>query len=170
MQKAIIIVDWEKEWTLVDSEYYIGSDLKKETSLINKLILWGRENQYKIIFMRHLELEEQAFQDNTPGGELIDELDLQESDVIIDKYKISSFYKTSLMDELYGCKNVIVCGALINACVRSLVSEAYDRDYEVTIVRDCCIAFDKETHEFTLKDIMFVRPEIKSLTLSDVIS
>ncbi len=160
--KALLVVDWEKEWIDPESDYYIGNDLSVETERINKLIDWARKRNFKIIFMRHLEREEDAFKEGTKGAELIENLDVSETtDIIINKYKISSFFQTSLNQELEGIGEIYVCGGLINACVRSLACEAYDRDFQVNIVKDCCIAFDQETHDFTLKDITFVRPEIR---------
>ncbi|PIR58958.1 MAG: hypothetical protein COU69_02780 [Candidatus Pacebacteria bacterium CG10_big_fil_rev_8_21_14_0_10_56_10] len=34
-------------------------------------------------------------------------------------------------------------------CVRSLVQDAYDRDFDIAVIKDCCVAFDQETHDFT---------------------
>jgi nicotinamidase-related amidase len=167
--KALLVVDWEKEWIDPESDYYIGNDLSVETKRINKLIDWARKKNFKIIFMRHLEREENAFKEGTKGAELIESLDVTKDDVIIDKYKISSFYQTSLAQELEGIGEIYVCGGLINACVRSLVCEAYDRDFQVNIVKDCCTSFDQETHDFTLKDITFVRPEVEVIKSTDVV-
>jgi hypothetical protein len=39
----------------------------------------------------------------------------------------------------------------------------------VTIINDCCIAFTKEIHEFTLKDLKETRPEIQIEKLDEFI-
>jgi nicotinamidase-related amidase len=64
---------------------------------------------------------------------------------------------------------IIVAGILTNLCVRSLVPDAYDRNFDVTIINDCCIAFTKEIHEFTLKDLKETRPEIQIEKLDEFI-
>ncbi len=52
--KALILVDFQKEWTDKSSDYFLGniSLLIKKT---NKLIIFCRKNNYKIIFTKHIE-------------------------------------------------------------------------------------------------------------------
>lgn len=170
MSKALLIIDWEKEWINPNSEYYIGSSISTETESINKLIQYARSNDYKVIFVKHVEPEGDAFKDNDTSTDFIDGLDVKETDVVIKKNKISSFYQTSLDDELKGIEGLIVAGILTNLCVRSAVQDAYDRDFAITIVKDCCVAFDNETQEFTLKDLKDTRPEIEIVTLDEFIN
>lgn len=169
MNTALIIVDWQKEWINKDSPYYIGSNLAQETTQINKLIKWARHNNHKVIFMRHIETEEDAFKENTKGAELISSLHKNDNDVVIKKYRISSFYKTNLNNYLKDIDKLIIVGALANACVRSIASEAYDRDFKITLVQDCIKAFSKEALKYTLEDITFVRPEIKIKKYNEII-
>jgi len=167
--KALICVDFENEWTDKSSDYFLGdiSDLIKKT---NKLIDYCRKNGYKIIFTTHVEKgSDSAFAPNSKNVEIIRELHKQDSDVLIIKNKISPFYKTNLEKELKGITEIVICGILTNLCVRSLAEEAYDRDFQITIIKDCCRAFDAETHEFTLKDLKATREEIKILTLNEFI-
>lgn len=169
MKKALIIIDWEKEWINQNSDYYIGSNLEKETQNINQLISYARQNKYRIIFVKHIELEGNSFRENDESTEFIDNLLVQKDDMIIEKNKISAFHKTNLEKVLKGIDSVLVAGILTNLCVRSAVQDAYDRDFNISIVKDCCIAMTKEIHEFTLKDLKETRPEIQIVTLSDLI-
>ena len=167
--KALLIVDWEKEWTDAKSDYFVG-DLTNSTKKLNKLIAFCRANDYKIVFIKHVEKDnEEAFAENSKNVEFIDGLDIKKSDTIITKYKISPFFKTNLSAKLKGIKKVVVAGILTNLCVRSTVHDAYDRDFEITVVKDCCKAFDDETHKFTLKDIKATRDEIEFLNLKEFI-
>ncbi|MFZ5341297.1 MAG: isochorismatase family protein [Patescibacteria group bacterium] len=52
--KALILVDFEKEWTNPDSDYYVG-DITNIIKKVNKLISYCRKNDYKIIFTTHIE-------------------------------------------------------------------------------------------------------------------
>lgn len=167
--KALILVDFENEWINKNSDYFVGeiSELLKRT---NRLIDYCRKSGYKIIFTTHIEKDSNAeFADGSRNVEIIKELHKQSSDVLIKKNKISPFYKTNLEKELSNIKKIVICGILTNLCVRSLAQDAYDRDFEITIIKDCCIAFDKETHEFTLKDLKNTREEIKILNLDEFI-
>jgi ureidoacrylate peracid hydrolase len=167
--KALLIVDWEKEWVNPRSEYFVG-DLAGATKKINKLIAFCRDNGYKIIFIKHVEKDSKnAFAENSKNVEFIDGLDIKKSDTIITKYKISPFYKTNLDAKLKGIKKLVIAGILTNLCVRSAVQDAYDRDFEITVIKDCCKAFDEATHKFTLKDLKATREEIEFLNLNEFI-
>jgi nicotinamidase-related amidase len=165
--KSLIIVDWEKEWINVNSEYYIGSDLNEYTNRINRLIDISRSKNFKIIFIKHLEQTGDSFQKDSENSEFISGLSISEEDTIIKKYKISPFYKTNLDNELKNIDEIYVCGILTNLCVRSTVQDAYDRDFKVNIIEDCCVAFDEETHRFTLEDIKNTRPEVEIIKCED---
>ena len=165
--KALILIDFENEWTDKSSDYFVGdiSDLIKKT---NKLIDFCRKNNYKIIFTTHIEKDsDSAFASNSKNVEIIKELHKQNSDVLITKNKISPFYKTNLDKHLEGIDEIVICGILTNLCVRSLAQDAYDRDFKITIIKDCCRAFDVETHEFTIKDLKATREEIEFLNLNE---
>ena len=64
---------------------------------------------------------------------------------------------------------MVISGILTNLCVRSLAQDAYDRDYKITIIKDCCQAFNQETHEFTLKDLKVTREEIEIVNSKEFI-
>lgn len=163
--KALIIVDFENEWTDKKSEYYLG-DISGTINKTNRLINFCRKKNFKIIFTAHVEKDsDSAFAENSKNVEIISSLRRQKSDTIITKNKISPFYKTNLEKDLSGIKELVVCGILTNLCVRSLVQDAYDRDFKITVIKDCCLAFDTETQEFTFKDLKATREEIEFLDL-----
>lgn len=161
----LIVVDVQNEWRTEWSDYYVG-DLADLVRNINTLIDACRQKGDTIIFIRHVEKDaEDAFAEDTERSALMDELHRDNADIVITKHKISPFYKTNLESLLEGSEQVTVCGILTNLCVRSLVNDLYDRDFNTVLVEDCCVAMDKETHEFTLEDIENTRPEIKIVTL-----
>ncbi|MFH1787560.1 MAG: isochorismatase family cysteine hydrolase [archaeon] len=125
--KALILVDFEKEWVDSNSDYFVG-DISDVIEKTNNLIDFCRKNNYKIIFIQHIEKDSnEAFVKDSENIELIDNLHKEHSDVIITKNKISSFFKTNLEKELEGIQEVIICGILTNLCVRSLIEDSYDR-------------------------------------------
>ncbi len=166
--KALILVDFQKEWTDKSSDYFLGniSVLIKKT---NKLIDFCRKNNYKIIFTKHIERDsDEAFAENSENVKIIDEINKEGSDILIKKNKVSPFYQTDLEKHLKGIDEIVIAGILTNLCVRSLAQDAYDRDFKITIIKDCCQAFDKETHNFTIKDLKATREEIKFLNLNQL--
>lgn len=169
MKKALILVDFENEWLDENSDYYIG-DITNIINKTNKLIDYAREEDYKIIFIRHVEEgSDKEFAPNSNNVQIIDKLNKNEDDILITKYRISAFYKTNLEEELVGVDEIVVCGVLTNLCVRSLIHDAYDRDFEIKVIKDCCCAFDDDTQNFTFKDLKNTRPEIEFLDLDELL-
>ncbi len=169
MKKALLVVDWEKEWTNPKSEYFVG-DLVRATKKLNRLIEFCRTKNYKIIFIRHIEKDSKdAFAKNSECIQFIKDTNIETSDVVITKYKISPFFKTNLDIELKGIKEIVVAGILTNLCVRSTIQDAYDRDFKITVIQDCCISFDKNVHQFTIRDLKATREEINFLNLNKFI-
>ena len=167
--KALILVDFEKEWTDKSSDYFVG-DVSELIEKTNKLIDFCRKNNYKIIFTAHIEKDsDEAFAENSENVEIINEINKQDSDVLIKKNKISPFFKTDLDKHLKEIEEIVICGILTNLCVRSLTQDAYDRDFKITIIKDCCRAFDEETHNFTIEDLKATREEIEFLNLNEFI-
>lgn len=168
-QTALILIDFENEWQDKKSEYYVG-DLSKVLSNTNQLIDFCRKKKYKIIWTTHVEKDSDgAFAKNTKNVEIIDSLHKQKSDVLIIKHKISPFFKTNLEQELKNIRKIIVCGILTNLCVRSLVQDAYDREFEIVVVKDCCAALDTETQDFTFRDLKATREEIEFIDVEELI-
>lgn len=159
MKRALLLVDLQNEWADKDSPYHV-SETELFIKHINELISNCRKRGYKIIFIRHVEEEGESFKEGTSGAELMKELDRNESDIVITKNHISPFYKTKLEKELKGIKGLAIAGILTNLCVRMSVEGAYDRGFDITLIEDCCLAMDDETHKFTLKDLKTTREEI----------
>jgi len=96
--------------------------------------------------------------------------DLSESDRVLTKNKISPFYNTDLEEILKELTpdQLVVAGILTNLCVRSAVSDAYDRDYHIKVVTDACVSDSHETDKFTFKDLKKTRPEIELVKTKEI--
>ncbi len=173
MSQALIIVDYENEWVDRNSEYFVGNISDKIVSL-NKLIKFCRGKKIPIFFTTHIEKDsEKEFKEGTKNVEIISDINFDKNkDILIKKSKISPFYKTELEQKLQKLKvkELIITGILTNLCVRSLASDAYDREYSVKIITDTCAAFDEETHNFTIRDLQSTRDEMKFLTAREFIN
>lgn len=168
--KALILVDFEQEWLDKKSDYYVG-DISVVLHKTNLLLDFCRKKKYKIIFTRHVEKSGAgAFAKNSPGVKIIPALHKKNTDTLITKHKISPFYQTSLEKELKGIDEIVVAGILTNLCVRSVVQDAYDRDFEITVIKDCCVALNQKTQDFTFKDLKATRPEVKFMNVKEFIA
>lgn len=91
------------------------------------------------------------------GGEAIDPmLPVDElKDYVIQKRRYSGFFGTDLDLVLRenGIKNVVVVGTKTNCCVRATVTDAYNLDYEVYVVKECVATNSEEVNRVHLSDI-----------------
>lgn len=134
-------------------------------SSINDLTAFARKRGFPIVWVRQ-EFEpdlDDAFLDmkrenirmfikGTRGPLILDELVRGDSDVEIIKKRYSMFYGTSvesLLQEL-GANSLILAGVNSHACVRTAAIDAYQRDFPVTIVRECVASNDLKHHEITM--------------------
>ncbi len=90
---------------------------------------------------------------NTPGTEFDKALNVQPTDLVIVKPRISAFYSTPLEAFLraHQVQHIVIAGVSTDMAVQSTAREAHDRDYNVTVVGNACGAASREVHEFALK-------------------
>ncbi|WEK28784.1 MAG: cysteine hydrolase [Candidatus Pseudomonas phytovorans] len=84
----------------------------------------------------------------TPAIEIIDALAPQAGDVVIDKQRYSAFHGTHLAETLkdQGIKRLVVAGVLTDVCVMSSLFDAYQHDFQLVLVADCCTATTLSAH------------------------
>lgn len=88
----------------------------------------------------------------TPGPLILDELVRHDSDIEIVKKRYSIFYGTDLEPLLQHLETdlLILAGVNTHACIRTSAIDAYQRDFQVNIVRECVASKDVGHHEITL--------------------
>lgn len=160
---ALVLIWLQELWREKKSDYYLrGMDTLVERAAY--LIQYAREMEYKIIFIKHQETE-WTFSPENGLSAIIEDLHPQETDTVISKYKISSFYETSLTEELKGIKNIVVTGIPTNLCVRMFVEEAYDRGFNLVLIEDICQTYNDKLQDFTLDDLNESRPDLDIVRL-----
>lgn len=80
------------------------------------------------------------YRSDTDAIEIVDRIKPESHDIVVDKYRYSGFYESGLDVILrgLGVKHLIVAGVLTDVCVLATVYDAYNRDYQVTILKDAC--------------------------------
>lgn len=76
-------------------------------------------------------------------------------DYFVLKPKHSAFYATSLrplLDHL-GVKHLLLSGIATNLCVLFTAHDAHMRDYELTVLSDCCAAESDHDHDVALQQL-----------------
>ncbi len=171
MARALIMVDYQNEWSDRKSDYYIGR-LNPAIAVAKRVLAAAREKGFVVIYTQHIEPEPTvAFKRGTKGAAIIDGLSPVKTDKVVVKNRISPFYRTGLDSFIAKrrIREIAVCGIMTNLCVRSTVSDAYDRDISVTVISDACASDSARTDRFTFDDIRRTRPEVRIITSREFI-
>lgn len=88
------------------------------------------------------------FKLGTRGTEVHPELAPEPGDFDIVKHRVSPFYGTTLelILRTTGINRLVLCGVSTTGVVTSGVREGHDRDLDVTVLEDCCVALTPEQH------------------------
>lgn len=76
-------------------------------------------------------------------------------DVVVYKHRYSAFFGTPLDLILRGrgIRTVALAGTLTNVCVETTARDAYQREYFVLLVEDCCSALSEEDHRSAVRNV-----------------
>lgn len=133
-------------------------------SAINELVRSFRASGQPIIWVRqefkpdlsdaYLEMRKEDISitiAGTEGAQLLPELDVQPMDTVIVKKRYSAFFGTNLDEVLstFDPDVLVFAGVNTHACVRTTVSDGYQRDYEIIVASECTASNDEEHHEVT---------------------
>ncbi len=92
-----------------------------------------------------------CFRKGTWGGAIVDELAPTPDDIVVDGKRGLDAFSSSDLDFLLrvNCiKNVAFCGFLTNVCVEGTLRSAYDKNYKVFLLKDCCAAITAEEQQY----------------------
>ena len=80
-------------------------------------------------------------------------IDYKNTDVTIQKTRVSAFYGTSLLNTLQEMciTNLYIAGVATDLAVESAARDAHDRDFLVSVIADACAAATIEDHEKSLR-------------------
>jgi nicotinamidase-related amidase len=172
MTPVLLAVDFQEEWRDKNSDYYLGR-FKNQLHNASLLVEQFHRNGWPVIFTRHVEVgSTTVFAEGTKNAQITPELNAGPTDRVITKHRISPFYQTDLEKMLkeLAADELVVGGIMTNLCVRSAVSDAYDRGYRIKVVTDACVSDSAETDKFTFKDLKKTRPEIEFVKTKELIA
>src|SRR5688572_17140353 len=98
---------------------------------------------------------EHCRQSNTNSKCVVDLLLPEENDYFVAKAKHSGFFATTLQPllEHLGAKTLILAGFATNICILFTANDAYMRNYELIVPRDCVAANNEELHNQALEQM-----------------
>jgi ureidoacrylate peracid hydrolase len=87
--------------------------------------------------------------------DFVAEMDVRDEDYVIEKHRASMFFETTLSAKLrmLGIEQVIVCGVTTEFCCETTIRDAYYRDLDVIVARECVAGPYPRFHEDTLAKI-----------------
>lgn len=105
---------------------------------INALADLFRKSGFPIIYIQHDGTGTGEFTKNTSEWELLDVLNVEQSDMLIDKYANDVFYKSALQSALsaLNATELFITGCATDFCVEATVQSALTKDYRITVVSD----------------------------------
>ncbi len=166
MKTALVIVDMQNAFCSRTGSFskrgfrLIG--ISKVIKNIQKLIHAAEKNKWLIVFTK-LTLKKdysdagllvkcspeiiklKAYREKTPDSEIISDLKPKKTDIIVSKKRYDPFVGTNLGKVLKKrkIKRLIVAGVTTNVCVESTIRSAFDRDFEVILVKDATTTYSK---------------------------
>jgi len=172
---ALVVVDMQKGFLDADSGFARAlGDISRQQGMIDQVrelvdvcrgagmpVLWSRQVHFRDDqtrvrrhFPTHLQKRNiEAVLYGTDEVEIVDELkdSVAPEDHVFVKHRASCFYNTTLETKLrmMGKQVVVVCGINSNYCVDSTVRDAYFREFDILLVKDCVAGtFDDLTAAF----------------------
>jgi len=162
MKPLTLIIDMQNDFF---KEEPLKGTKEKITKNINDLILDARNKHIPIIWIKQehkADLSDANLHTKktnrkitirgTFGAQILDKLNRQEDELIIIKKRYSAFFRTEL-EKLIKEKHIdtlILCGINTHACIRTTAIDAFQRDIEVIIAKDCIGSWNKKHHDISL--------------------
>jgi len=79
----------------------------------------------------------------------------QPTDIVVTKRRVSAFSRSDLEVVLraQGISHLVLCGIATSGVVLSTLREAADKDYQLTVLSDCCLDADEEVQRVLLSKV-----------------
>ncbi len=140
--KALLIIDMQKGSF---SPYELKHDTFGVIERINKLSNHFRASNDQVVFIQHDGSKEGCFLPNSDEWELLPELTIEPSDLVVSKTANDAFYNTDLQLLLANdhITELVITGSATDFCVDSTIKAALSRDYNITVVEDAHTTGDR---------------------------
>lgn len=129
--KALLVID-------VQNGLIEKGDFQKELSVMERVIKDFKEDGGPVIFMKHLDDEEQSPLYRGSGGSDLHDSLKKYAEHVIEKQTPSSFFNTNLSEILkgFGVTHLFITGFNTEYCCMFTAISAFDRGYKVSFLED----------------------------------
>ncbi|SMO57570.1 cysteine hydrolase family protein [Halorubrum cibi] len=149
---AVVVVDMQNGFCHPDGSLH-AEPSEAAIGPVTDLVARAREAGARVVYTRDVHPPEQ-FEDThyydefdrwgehvvegSWDAELVDDLDVRETDHVVEKHTYDAFYRTDLEGYLdaHGIDDLLICGTLANVCVLHTAGSAGLRDYRPVVVED----------------------------------
>ena len=92
----------------------------------------------QVIYIQHNGSEEEGLSPHSAGWKILAELDVQSTDIVIEKTICDAFYTTELFSTLMQrtVDRIIITGCATDFCVDTTIRSAISHDFPVVVVSD----------------------------------
>ena len=134
-RKALLIIDMQKGSFTPETPRYDTEGVVKRMNALAKIF---RESKIPVIYIQHDGTATKECVPHTVEWELLNELEVQSTDIFIDKYVNDVFYNSNLEAKLkeLNIDELLITGCATDFCVESTIQSAYTKDYNITVVAD----------------------------------
>ncbi len=139
---ALLIIDMQKgSFTMATPRFDTTGVVKR----INQLAARFREQGNPVIYIQHNGSKQNCFVPNTEEWEILDELIIVESDLVVYKTANDSFYESELEEKLkvLNVKELVITGCATDFCVESTIQSALVKNFNITVVKDAHTTADR---------------------------
>lgn len=153
---AILLVDVINDLEFPEGEQMLPHVLKMAEA-ISQLSARARRHRIPVVYVNDNfgkwqsdfhKILEHVLEDGTRGEPVARRIAPGEDDYFVLKPKHSGFYSTTLDTLLshLGARTLIIGGIATNSCVLFTANDAYMRDYDLFVPRDCSVGHSEEEH------------------------
>ncbi|WP_276254828.1 cysteine hydrolase family protein [Halomontanus rarus] len=173
---AIVVVDMQNGFCHPDGSLYApGSEAVVDP--IDTLLERAREAGVRVVYTRDVHPPEQ-FDDahyydefeqwgehvleGSWDAEIVEEFDVRDEDLVVEKHTYDAFYETQLEGWLRarGIRDLVLCGTLANVCVLHTGGSAGLRDFRPILVEDCIGSIEDDHKEYALEHAEWLFGEV----------
>ncbi|WP_020532159.1 cysteine hydrolase family protein [Flexithrix dorotheae] len=135
MKKALLVIDMQKGSFTDETPRFDSAGVVRR---INALAQKFRAVDLPVIFIQHDGSKWNAFVPNTTEWELLDELDVNPTDLIMEKTANDAFYNSKLEVKLRELEidNLVITGCATDFCVEATIQSALVKNYNITVVNN----------------------------------
>lgn len=163
-RNAVLVIDMQVDF--FERQPVLAAQRSPLVAKINELTGYARHGGHSVIWVRQefqpdlsdsfLDMRRQGIRitiAGTEGCRILPELEQAAGDLVVVKKRYSAFYGTDL-DAILQRLNpaaLIVAGINTHACVRMTVIDAFQRDRDVILAKECTSSYDAAHHAVTLR-------------------